>query len=136
MSTRQRLRFAGTRPAFVDASLRLRGLLGAERLQDTVRDQVELAFEEIASNIVRHGSPTADVEVTIAIDPDEVVLTFEDDGVPFDPCVRPGRSLPASLDEARPGGLGLLMVQQLSSRMTYTRTPDGRNSLTLAISRM
>ena len=56
------------------------------------RFKVELAFEEVAANIVRHGHPTEDVEVAIRFDDDEIVLTFEDDGAPFDPLRASGPS--------------------------------------------
>jgi anti-sigma regulatory factor (Ser/Thr protein kinase) len=135
MPARQHLRFRGTLAGYADAAVVLRQLLDAEQLNASTRYNVELAFEEIVTNIIRHGSPRADVDVAVAVEPEEVVLTFVDDGTLFDPSVPPDPALPASLDEARVGGLGLYMVRHLSSRMTYARTPEDHNSLTVAIPR-
>ena len=126
------LRFPGTKSGFEGAAARLRGLLDVRRLEGAPRYNVELAFEEIVTNIIRHGSPT-DVEVAIAFDEREIVLTFEDNGVPFDPCEQPAPTLPESLDEAVVGGLGLVLVNKIVGRMTYVRTPQRRNHLTLTI---
>jgi anti-sigma regulatory factor (Ser/Thr protein kinase) len=128
------LRFPGTLAGFQEAAGVLRGLLDTRRLHGDARYNVELAFEEIATNIIRHGSPTGDVELAIAFDDDETVLTFEDDGVPFDPCEQPDPAMPASIDEALVGGLGLVLVRKVSTRIAYERTPQCRNHLRLAIS--
>ena len=108
----------------------LRGLLSARGLADDVRYNVELAFEEIVTNIVRHGSPTGDIRVTIAFN-GEIVLTFEDDGVPFDPREQVKRSAPGSLDEAAARGYGLLLVGKITTAIHYERTKQHINQLTL-----
>ena len=60
-------------------------------------------------------------------------MTFEDDA----PAIRsPGAArpvFPASLDEAREGGLGLLLVRKLASDIQYKRTSDRHNRLTVTI---
>jgi len=128
------LRFPGTRAGFENAAAALRGVLDARGLSDGPRYNVELAFEEVATNIIRHGSPHGDVEVVIAFSEHEIVLTFDDDGAAFDPREHPAPAVPASIDEAAPGGLGLVLVRKVTSRMTYERTSQHRNHLTLAIS--
>src|SRR5262245_28700719 len=106
-TTQRALRFPGTIPGFEGAAVALRDLLGASGIAAGVRYNVELVFEEIASNIVRYGSPRDPVDVAIAFLDDEIVLTFEDDGVPFDPRQHPEPEVPRSIDEAIVGGLGL-----------------------------
>ena len=98
------LRFPGTCAGFEEAAGALRSLLDARMVGGTPRYHVELVFEELVTNIIRHGSPTGDVEVSIVFGQNEIVLTFEDDGVPFDPRERPAAALPASIDEAQVGG--------------------------------
>jgi serine/threonine-protein kinase RsbW len=133
MSSSEVLWFPGTRSGFEGAAATLRGLLDIRRLDGALRYKVELAFEEIVTNIIRHGSPTENVEVAVAFDEREIVLTFADDGVPFDPCEQPVPTPPGSLDDAVVGGLGLVLVSKIAARMTYARTPQRRNHLTLAI---
>jgi serine/threonine-protein kinase RsbW len=127
------LRFRATVAGLEEAGSALRALLDAHHVEGTPRYNVELAFEEVATNIVRYGFPAGDVEVALGFDNDEIILTFEDDGVPFDPRGQPAPALPTSIDEAQVGGLGLVLVRKVLTRMSYERTPQHRNHLTLAI---
>jgi anti-sigma regulatory factor (Ser/Thr protein kinase) len=127
------LRFRGTIAGLEQAANELRGLLDARPLAAAPRYNVELVFDEIAGNIVRHGRPGSDVALTVSFYDHEIVLTFDDDGGPFNPSEWPKPVLPTSIGEAPVGGLGLLLVTQLSTRMIYERTPQERNHLTLAI---
>jgi anti-sigma regulatory factor (Ser/Thr protein kinase) len=127
------LRVPATLHGFHDAAVALRGLLDRRTLDADLRYNVELTFEEVATNIIRHGSPKADIVVTLHLDGDEAVLTFEDDGVPFDPREQQPHPVPASLDETRIGGFGLVLVRSVSSRIEYARTDQDRNRLTLAL---
>ena len=133
MSARQQvLRFPPTLAGLDEAAATLRALIGRD-VNDDARYNVELVFEEVAANIVRHGRPTGEIETAVQFDADEIVLTFEDDGVPFDPREHPDRAAPSSLDEAPVGGLGLVLLRKIVTRMTYERTAQKRNVLTLAI---
>jgi serine/threonine-protein kinase RsbW len=128
------LRFHPTRAGQADASDSLRAVLAARQVGDRACHDVELVFEEIAGNIIRHGLPTADVGVRIDFRDDEITLAFVDDGVPFDPREQPSPLVPTSIDDAPVGGLGLVLVRKLARHMDYERTADERNHLTLAIS--
>ena len=82
------LRFRATIAGLGEAAGALRDLLSMQHVDGDARYNVELAFEEVAANIIRHGHPAGDIAVAIRFD-DEIVLTFEDDGVPFDPRDQP-----------------------------------------------
>jgi serine/threonine-protein kinase RsbW len=127
------LRFSATVAGHADAAASLRQLLDARQLEDGPRYNVELAFEEITANIIRHGSPTGEVNVQLEFTEDEIILSFEDDGVPFDPREQPTPPAATSLEKAPIGGLGLVLVRKISTRMDYQRTAEERNHLTLAI---
>lgn len=130
------LRFAARRDAFEPAFADLRAALDACGVGGRARFNAELAFEEIVSNIIRHGRPDAGshhIDVILACEPSLVVLTFEDDGVPFDPLARPTPTLPSSLEEAPLGGLGLLLLRKASTQLRYERTPDHKNRLIVDI---
>jgi len=117
----------------------LRALLEIRAVPGDARYYIELAFDEIASNIIRHGRPTGEIDLTIQFDVGEVVLTFEDNGVAFDPCDRPHPVLPLSpegsipLDDVPVGGRGLALLRTFVTQMAYERTPQQRNRLSLAI---
>lgn len=128
--------FSGTLDGFAQAFARLRVELDTQRLGGIPRYNVELVFEEVISNIVRYGAIDGrelHVRVTLEPRPDSISLTFDDDGVPFDPC---GPALaPRPQPEARVGGFGLLLVRRAASSLEYVRTPAGHNRLVVRLSR-
>ena len=65
---------------------------------------------------------------------DEVQVLIVDDGRAFDPLDSGVVLLPDSLDDAQVGGLGLLMIRNTASRMSYERR-DGHNRFALTIQR-
>jgi len=132
-ASRHVLRFSGTLHGFEEARETFHRLLDIGCVKGRPRLNVELAFEEIGTNIIRHGAPSEDIQVAVVFDHDEVILTFEDDGVPFDPSDQPAPSTPSSLDDAQVGGWGVMLVKKFSTRMEYERTPQQHNRLTLAI---
>jgi serine/threonine-protein kinase RsbW len=129
--------FRGTVPAFEAAFAQLRGALEQARIADTPRYKVELAFEEIVANIVRYAAPpdggVADIRVAVEAQDDALVVTFDDDGAPFDPRARPDPIPAGSLDEARIGGLGIMLVRHAARAIDYLRTQDERNRLIVTI---
>ena len=61
-------------------------------LQHRARYYCELVFEEVVTNIIKHGytdDGEHDVEVWLDVRGDGIVLTFEDDGLPFNPLDGP-----------------------------------------------
>jgi serine/threonine-protein kinase RsbW len=128
------LRFAATRDRFEQASADARDALDACGVTGRARHNAELVFEEVVSNVIRHGH-AADISLSVDCPPGAraIVLTFEDAGPPFDPLGHPLPTLPKSLDEAPLGGLGLLLVRKASTDLRYERTADEKNRLTVTI---
>ena len=96
--------------------------------------QIGLAVEEIFVNIASyayapdHGN--AQIRVELKDDPAEFIITFTDQGRPFDPLEsrEPDITLPA---EERPiGGLGIFMARQAMDDILY-EYKDGNNILKL-----
>ena len=97
----------------------------------------ELVFEELFTNTVRHGyadSATHFIDVDLRLSDQDVVMTFNDDARGFDPSTAELPVLPASIEHAVPGGLGLTLVRRTATQMRYERA-NGRNRLQLSISR-
>jgi anti-sigma regulatory factor (Ser/Thr protein kinase) len=95
----------------------------------------ELILEESLMNVIWHGFDEAGeqaIDVYVSICGGDIALRFEDAGRAFDPTHRPDPRLPASLDEASPGGLGLLLVRKFAKSVHYERL-GGRNRLTICI---
>jgi anti-sigma regulatory factor (Ser/Thr protein kinase) len=135
MESRDVLTFAATRAGFERAFRQLRTILDRHHLRPRARYRCELVFEEVVSNIIRHGS--ADdrkprISMILGVGSDRLELRFEDDGLPFDPCqpaTAPAEP-PAGSDR---GGRGLLLVRSVAERLDYERTPQQRNQLTVTI---
>jgi anti-sigma regulatory factor (Ser/Thr protein kinase) len=126
------LRFPATAAGFRDAATALRVVLDARSLHPRHRHDIELVFDEIVTNIVKYGRPAGDVDVRLRFDGD-TTLIFEDDGVAFDPQQHAPLPVAERRQDLRIGGLGLVLVRELSSRFDYERTPDGRNRVTIGI---
>lgn len=94
--------------------------------------QIDIAIDELFSNIARYayhpGVGPATVRVEVIEAPLSVVITFIDQGVPYDPLSQadPDVTLPAQ--ERELGGLGIYIVKQNMSEITY-EYKNGRNIL-------
>jgi len=100
---------------------------------------LDQCLDEVLMNIVMHAGPSAaesPVELAFAIHGGEVgkevAITVSDSGKPFDSATTSPKAQAKSLEEAEPGGLGLAIIQGLSSRLAY-EFRNGRNFLTFAI---
>lgn len=101
--------------------------------------RLDLCLNEALANIISHGGPGAQrAPVRIVLDlhrrPDgnEAVLTVTDAGFAFNPLAYQEKPRPQTLDEAVPGGLGIIMMHNFSDAMSY-RHDEGRNQLTFTI---
>lgn len=111
--------------------------LDLHEISGRTRYRTELALEEWVTNVVRHGfgnEPGAALQIEIVIEPAAVLLRFTDAGPAFDPTTRRPPTVPASLAEAEPGGLGLAMIADAAASTRYRRD-DGLNHLELTILR-
>ncbi|MDE5933631.1 MAG: SpoIIE family protein phosphatase, partial [Lachnospiraceae bacterium] len=80
--------------------------------------RVLTAFDELFSNIC-HYSEAKEIRTSCSVSEEEIVLHFEDDGIPFYPW---GREIPdteAPFEERTEGGLGIYMIQELMDEVTY-----------------
>lgn len=120
------------------AQARLAEFLRARGQPDRSIGRAELLLEELVTNVINHGhvsDPAAQVSLLAAVEPDDGCrLTFEDPGQPFDPASARPAGRPTRLEEARIGGLGLVLLQRMAQDFDYARLPDGRNRLSFRIS--
>ena len=94
--------------------------------------QIDIAIDELFGNIAHYayntevGSATVRVEVSEA--PLAVIITFIDNGVPYDPLGKDDPDITLSAEEREIGGLGIYMVKQSMDDITY-EYKDGQNIL-------
>ena len=112
--------------AFVDEQL--------EQLDCPARAQaqIDIAIDELFSNIVHYAYHPelgwATVRVEVAEEPLSVVITFIDQGVPYDPLAKLDPDVTLSAEEREVGGLGIYIVKKSMDEITY-EYKEGRNIL-------
>ena len=94
--------------------------------------QIDIAIDELFGNIAHYAyNPkigSATVRVEVMEDPLSVVITFIDDGVPYDPLQKKDPDVTLSAEEREIGGLGIYMVKKSMDEITYDYK-DGQNIL-------
>jgi len=98
--------------------------------------RLTLLVEELFTNTVVHGhgaDTEAPVDLTFAIQPGSIALTYEDTARAYDPFARvrvPDDSL--GVEERPVGGLGVALVAAIAERVEYARVA-GKNRISLVI---
>lgn len=105
---------------------------------------LEVCLNELLANVIEHGGERGrtlpvrlNLRVRAAADPippggtgprhptdGEATLTLRDGGISFDPVAFIPAAPPSRLADARPGGLGLVMVREISDALSYRREAD------------
>ena len=86
--------------------------------------RVNLVFDEILSNIISYGyqdTERHEIVVTVELTGQRLVVSIEDDGIPFNPFAQEAPDTTASIEEREIGGLGIHLVQQVMDSATYQR---------------
>ena len=94
--------------------------------------QIDIAIDELFGNIAHYAyNPEigqATVRVEVVEDPLSVVITFIDNGVPYDPLAKADPDTTLSAEERDIGGLGIYMVKKSMDEIAY-EYKDGQNIL-------
>ena len=111
----------------------LEALAAQLNLPPTPFHEVQLAVEELLSNIIKHGFDDRgehQIRVRVIAAASEFRIEVEDDGRPFDPLKHPAPDLLQPLDARPVGGLGIHMMRKSMDRLEYRRE-DGKNILVM-----
>lgn len=96
--------------------------------------QLDLAAEEIFVNIADYAYAPEKGKAKILVETDEAsneaIITFSDEGRPFDPTAKEDPVLALSANERKPGGLGIFLTKKLMDGVSY-EFRDGKNVLIL-----
>ena len=96
--------------------------------------QVLLVGEEIFTNISKYAYPNDVGNVELRVEYNEALkelkLHFEDNGIPFNPCLNSDPNIMESSKDRKIGGLGLYIVRQIADSIKYENI-DGKNQLTI-----
>ena len=96
--------------------------------------QIDIAIDELFGNIAHYAyNPeigSATVRVEVIEDPLSVVITFIDNGIPYDPLKKEDPNTTLSADEREIGGLGIFITKKTMDTVTYAYE-NGENILTM-----
>lgn len=97
--------------------------------------QLNLALEEAVVNVMNYAYEDSGlIDLTAKVVDSEIIFVLEDSGKAFDPTQVDDPDITLSAEDRDIGGLGIFLVQQLMSGVTYSRE-DGKNVLTMIYKR-
>ena len=96
-----------------------------------VQTQISIAIEEIFVNIAHYAykPEVGGVSIRVAV-ADEIVIEFEDKGIPYNPLEKIDPDINRTAEEREIGGLGIFMVKKFMDSIEY-RNIDKKNILTI-----
>ncbi len=110
----------------------------AAGLERAAAYRLQLAVDEVATNIVTHGygaaGCTGEIELTANLDDQALSIVLEDTSEAYTAHPAQPDDLPLSVDERAIGGLGLLLVARNVDTFVYERR-DNRNRHSLVVRR-
>ena len=94
--------------------------------------QIYIAIDELFGNIAHYAydplTGPATVRVEVDDDPLAVIITFIDNGKPYDPLAGKDPDVTLGAEEREVGGLGVFLVKKTMDEITY-EYKDGQNIL-------
>jgi anti-sigma regulatory factor (Ser/Thr protein kinase) len=102
-------------------------------VEDWIIPDVQLAVDEICSNVIKHGYGGRGGEIEVTVEPieDGVQVTVRDWGIAFDPQTVAVPNVDAPLELRSLGGLGLFLVRQLMDNVRFEFDGERGNSVTM-----
>ena len=85
--------------------------------------QIDVAIDELFGNIAHYaydsGTGSATVRVETEENPPAVIITFTDNGIPYNPLTQSDPDITLSAEERKIGGLGIFLVKKTMDDITY-----------------
>ena len=103
-------------------------------IDDETGKTLNLAVEEWVANVINYAykkGMRGHVEVTADVKDGVLTMVIKDHGVAFDPTQHVEVDIDADLDDRQIGGLGIHLVRTIMDTMSYERTANGYNVVTL-----
>lgn len=95
--------------------------------------QVRLALEETVTNVILYAYPgekDKDIRIDLTCESGKLKMAVTDSGIPFNPLEKKDPDLTLPPEERPIGGLGVYLVKQLMTEVTYSRR-GGQNIVTM-----
>lgn len=108
--------------------------LDAMNCDEKVKFKIDVAVDEIFSNIANYAYKPVDGKATVGFDDmgenRQVEIVFEDTGKPYNPLKKEDPNVNLPIEERDIGGLGILIVKKSMDEVLY-EYKDKKNILTL-----
>lgn len=122
------------------ASEWLTSAFSSEKVPDAQIERLAVCLNEVLANIIEHGGPGArtspislEIDVNLMNHTNKASVTVRDAGIPFNPIEREQKKPAASLDDVKPGGLGLTMMRAFVDELRYDYIDNTVNQLSFSI---
>ena len=111
----------------------INGFLEKKDMNSKIISQIDIAVDEICSNIFNYAykDKKGQVLVEISYKDNAITIRFVDTGVKFNPLEKEDPDVNLSLQERKVGGLGIYLVKQLMDDVKYEYSPKKENILTV-----
>jgi serine/threonine-protein kinase RsbW len=95
--------------------------LAENQIDDSLSYSINLAVEELFTNMVRHNTGAGrPIAIEMTVNDGRLVITLVDEDVdPFDPSQIPDAQTDQPIEERKAGGLGLHLVKSIVDKITY-----------------
>jgi len=106
----------------------IRELAQAQGCNDEKISAMVMAINEACMNIIQHaykGSPDGEIILEFWRKPDRMIIKLLD----FSETVDKSKIKSRDLDDIRPGGLGVHLMQQVMDKVEYLDNPDGQGNI-------
>jgi len=103
-----------------------------QHIDDAARRAISLAVDELFTNMVKYDPKNPnDITIELQVDDQNLLVTLIDrDAARFDIKKNPDPYLGASLDERKPGGLGIFLTKNVVDDVQY-QYQDRTSTITL-----
>lgn len=95
--------------------------------------EINICLDELFTNTVLYGfkdDRKHKIKFTMQVDDNILMVSIEDDGVPFNPLEKKEVEFPEDIMSAKIGGLGIHITRELMDNISYERK-RGKNKLTI-----
>jgi sigma-B regulation protein RsbU (phosphoserine phosphatase) len=103
------------------------------RISMSITMKLNLVFDDLLNNIVSYAFPEGgnhEIKIHAEKSGDRILLTVEDDGIPFNPFAQTEADTSLSLEDRKIGGLGIHLIKNIMDEVSYKRRID-HNVVTL-----
>ena len=110
----------------------LHGICKDWNVSAELTNKLDMCGEEIYANIAFYAYPQSqgDIRVSVQKEDNQIILRFEDDGIPYNPLEKPDPDINLPPEQRPLGGLGIFMVKEMADDVQYEYS-NNRNILTL-----